>query len=56
MTWNEIQKYIETLDDHEKEYHHIVLYDATRNVYYIVTDVVDSKKISKDPCLYISQL
>ena len=55
MTWNEVQKYIETLDDKQKECY-IVLFDAVRNVYYMATDIVEAEDISKDPCLFISQL
>ncbi len=55
MTWKELQEHIETLNDDQKNLY-IILYDASRDVYYIVADVVEDKDLSKDPCLFISQL
>ncbi len=55
MTWNEVQKYIETLDDDQKKCY-VMLFDACSNLYYMATDIIEDKEISKDPCLFISQL
>ena len=55
MTWEEMQKHIEALDDDQKKCY-IVLYDAFRDVYYMGIEMVENKKISKDRCILIRQL
>lgn len=55
MTWKELQEYIETLNDYEKNLY-IVLHNETGDLYYLGSDIVKDKDVSKDPCINIVQL